>query len=54
MDRMSTLKGIQHIACIPNVRLHMRTVLAASDSARKLAKLYQLTRTLFYRLEGIP
>lgn len=33
------LKGIQPVTCIPGVRLHMRTSLAASDSARGLPKL---------------
>lgn len=34
-----TLKGIQPITCVGNVRLHMRTALAASKSAQRLPKL---------------
>lgn len=33
------LKGIQPISCIPGVRLHMRTALAASEAAQGLLKL---------------
>lgn len=39
MGATKALKGIQPITCIPDVRLHMRTALAASKAAQGLLKL---------------
>lgn len=39
MGATKALKGIQPVTCIPDVRLHMRTALAASEAADGLLKL---------------